>query len=131
MTSSDDPFEKAARREHADRLHREARIAAVRHSIGGQDSGGMLTAIVVFLGPYLVWAALRAANHAWSTPTVGKSIVNFFFGSGVLFAIYTAWMLSQVSPTMAPPSRSSWQPGNKVAQHWSSSARLKNRSLTR
>ena len=38
-------------------------------------------------------AALRAANHVWSTPTVGKSIINFFFGSGVPFAIYTAWML--------------------------------------
>jgi len=93
MTSSDDPFEQAARREHADRLRREARIATVRGSIAGQDSRGMLTAIVVFLGPYLLWAALRAANHAWSTPTVGKSIINFFFGSGVPFAIYTAWML--------------------------------------
>jgi hypothetical protein len=93
MTSSDDPFEEAARREHADRLHREAMTAAVRGSIGGRDSRGMLTAIVVFLGPYLLWAALRAANHAWSTPTVGKSIINFFFGSGVPFAIYTAWML--------------------------------------
>ena len=93
MTSGDDPFERAARHEHADRLHREARIAAVRGSITEEGSRGMLTAIVVFLGPYLLWAALRAANHAWSTPTVGKSIVNFFFGSGVPFAIYTAWML--------------------------------------
>ena len=49
--------------------------------------------IVVFLGPYLLWGALRAANHAWSTPTVGKSLINFFFGSGVPFAIYAAWML--------------------------------------
>jgi uncharacterized Tic20 family protein len=93
MTSSDDPFEEAARREHADRLHREAMTAAVRGSISGRDSSGMLTAIVVFLGPYLLWAGLRAANHAWSTPTVGKSVVNFFFGSGIPFAIYTAWML--------------------------------------
>ena len=93
MTSSDDPFEQAARREHADRLRREARISAARDSIAGQGSRSMLTAIVVFLGPYLLWAALRAANHAWSTPTVGKSIINFFFGSGVPFAIYTAWML--------------------------------------
>lgn len=89
MTSGDDPFEEAARREHADRLHREAR----RGSIGGRDGRGMLTAIAVFLGPYLVWAALRAANHAWSAPTVGKSIISFFFGTGVPFAIYTAWML--------------------------------------
>ena len=93
MTSSDDPFEEAARREHADRLHREARIAAVRGTIGARGGRGMLTAIVVFLGPYLLWAALRAANHAWSTPTVGKSILNFFFGSGIPFATYTAWML--------------------------------------
>ena len=53
----------------------------------------MLTAIVVFLGPYLLWAALRAGNHASSTPTAGKSVISFFFGSGVPFAIYTAWML--------------------------------------
>jgi uncharacterized Tic20 family protein len=93
MTSSDDPFEQAARREHADRLRGEAMTAAVRGSIGGRGGRDVLTAIVVFLGPYLLWAALRAANHAWSTPTVGKSIVNFFFGTGVPFAIYTAWML--------------------------------------
>jgi hypothetical protein len=93
MTSSDDPFEEAARREHADRLHREARLAAVRGNIDWGDSRGMPIAIVVFLGPYLLWAALRAGNHAWSTPTVGKSVINFFFGSGVPFAIYTAWML--------------------------------------
>lgn len=93
MTPGDDPFEQAARREHADRLRREARIAAVRGGIGRRDGSGMLATIVVFLGPYLLWAALRAANHAWSSPTVGKSVVNFFFGSGVPFAIYTAWML--------------------------------------
>jgi uncharacterized Tic20 family protein len=93
MTSSYDPFEEAAHREHADRLRREARLAAVHGSIDVRSGGDVLTAIVVFLGPYLLWAALRAANHAWSTPTVGKSIINFFFGSGVPFAIYTAWML--------------------------------------
>ena len=93
MTSSDDPFEQAARREHADRLHREAVSAAERGSVGERGGRGVLTAIVVFLGPYLLWAALRAGNHAWSTPTVGKSVINFFFGSGVPFAIYTAWML--------------------------------------
>jgi hypothetical protein len=93
MTSTDDPFEKAAHREHADRVHREAMIAGVRGSIDRRGSRDVMTAIVVFLGPYLLWGALRAANHAWSTPTVGKSIINFFFESGVLFAIYTAWML--------------------------------------
>jgi hypothetical protein len=93
MTSSDDPFAEAARREHADRMHREAMITTMRGTIGDDGSTGMRTAIVVCLGPYLLWAALRAANHVWSSPTVGKSIVNFFFGSGVLFAIYTAGML--------------------------------------
>jgi hypothetical protein len=67
MTSSDDPFEEAARREHADRVHREAMIATMRGSIGGRGSTDVRTTIVVFLGPYLLWAALRAANHAWST----------------------------------------------------------------
>jgi hypothetical protein len=93
MTSSDDPFAEAARREHADRLHREAMISTMRGSIGGRGSTDVRTTIVVFLGPYLLWAALRAGNHAWSTPTVGRSVINFFFGSGVPFAIYTAWML--------------------------------------
>jgi hypothetical protein len=93
MTASDDPFEEAARREHGDRLRREAKIAAVRNGIRGHGGSGMGSAIVVFLGPYLLWAALRAGNHAWTTPTVGKSIVNFFFGSGIPFAAYTAWML--------------------------------------
>jgi hypothetical protein len=92
MTTSDDPFEEAARREHADRLDREARIAAAR-KIAERGGKGVLTTIMVFLGPYLLWAALRAGNHAWSTPTVGKSIINFFFGTGVPFAIYTAWLL--------------------------------------
>jgi uncharacterized Tic20 family protein len=117
MTSTDDPFEQAARHEHTDRLRREARLAAVRPNIGWEDSRGLPTAIVVFLGPYLVWAALRAANHVWSTPTVGKSIINFFFGSGVPFAIYTAWMLLLVwiwaivlaGQHRTPPAR---RPGN-------------------
>lgn len=65
----------------------------MRGSIGRRGDRGVLTAIVVFLGPYLLWAALRAANHVWSTPAVGKSIVNFFFGSGAAFASYTALML--------------------------------------
>jgi hypothetical protein len=89
----------------------------VRGSIGLRDSTGMLTGIVVFLGPYLLWAALRAANHAWSTPTVGKSILSFFFGTGIPFAIYTAWMLLLVwiwAITLAvqhrtPPSPPTWQ----------------------
>ena len=117
MTSSDDPFAEAARREHADRMHREAMISTMRGSIGGDGSTGVRTAIVVFFGPYLLWAALRAANHVWSTPTVGKSIVNFFFGSGVLFAIYTAgmlllvwiWAIMLVGRNRAPQAR---QPGN-------------------
>ena len=68
-------------------------LVAVRDSIGGRGGRDVLTTIVVFLGLYPLWAALRAANHAWSTPTVGKSIINFFFESGGPFAIYTAWML--------------------------------------
>jgi hypothetical protein len=89
----------------------------MRGSIGGDGSTGVRTAIVVFLGPYLLWTALRAANHVWSTPTVGKSIINFFFGSGVPFAIYTAWMLLLVwiwAIMLAGQHRTSQarQPGN-------------------
>jgi hypothetical protein len=93
MTASDDPSKEAARREHGDRLRREASIAAVRDGIRQRGGSGMRSAIVAFLGPYLLWAVLRAANHSWTTPTVGKSIVSFFFGSGIPFASYTAWML--------------------------------------
>jgi len=95
MTASDDPFESAARREHADQLHRAARIAAVRRSVSTGDGGprGMLITIVVFLGPYVPWAAVRAGNHDWTTPTVGKAIVSFFFGTGLPFAAYSGWLL--------------------------------------
>jgi hypothetical protein len=98
MTASDDPFESAALNEHADQIRREAAIAAVRRSVGssvGTVSGsrGMLIAIVVFLGPYLPWALVRAGNHAWTTPTTGKAIVSFFFGTGLPFAAYTGWLL--------------------------------------
>jgi hypothetical protein len=93
MTAGDDPFEEAARREHDDRLRREARIATVRGGVRRRDGSGIGVAIVVFLGPYLLWAALRAGIHAWATPTVGKAVVSFFFGSGVSFALYTGWML--------------------------------------
>jgi hypothetical protein len=30
---------------------------------------------------------------AWTTPTVGRSIVSFFFGTGLPFAAYTGWLL--------------------------------------
>jgi len=93
MTASDDPFEEAARREHDDRLRREAKIAAARDGVTHRGGSGMRTAVVVFAGPYLLWAALRAGNHAWATSAVGRSIVSFFFGSGIPFALYTAWML--------------------------------------
>ena len=95
MTASDDPFESAARREHADQLHREAMLATVRRSVSTGNGGrrGMLITIVVFLGPYLPWAAVRAGDHAWTTPTVGKAIVSFFFGTGLPFAVYTGWLL--------------------------------------
>ena len=93
MTSSEDPFEQAARREQADRLHREAKIASVRYDVAGEGSRGMLIAIVVFLGPYVPWALVRAGNHAWTTPTVGRAIISFFFGTGLPFAAYTGWLL--------------------------------------
>ena len=118
MTPDDDPFEEAARREHNDRLRREAKIAAVRNGIRHRSGSGMGVPIVVFLGPYLLWAALRAGNHAWTTPTVGKSIVSFFFGSGIPFALYTAWILFLVwawavsTATSRHPAPRTRQPGN-------------------
>ena len=94
MTVSDDPFESAAFNEHADQLRREAAIAAVRRGVGTMSgSRGMLIAIVVCLGPYLPWALVRAGNHAWTTPTVGRAIDSFFFGTGLPFAAYTGLLL--------------------------------------
>jgi hypothetical protein len=94
MTIGDDPFESAARREHADQLDREAAVAAVRSGLGTvSGSRGMLIAIVVFLGPYVPWALVRAGDHAWTTPTVGRAIVSFFFGTGLPFAAYTGLLL--------------------------------------
>jgi hypothetical protein len=94
MTVSDDPFESAARHEHADQLRREAAVGAVRSSLGTvSGSRGMLIAIVVFLGPYVPWALVRAGNHAWMTPTAGRAIISFFFGTGLPFAAYTGWLL--------------------------------------
>ena len=94
MTVSDDPFESAARHEQADQLRRAAANAAVRSSLGTvPGSRGMLIAIVVFLGPYVPWTLVRAGNHAWTTPTIGKAIISFFFGTGVPFAAYTGWLL--------------------------------------
>ncbi|MBV9382387.1 MAG: hypothetical protein JOY82_08110 [Streptosporangiaceae bacterium] len=94
MTVSDDPFESAARHEHAGQLRREAAAAAVRSSPGTvSGSRGMLIAIVVFLGPYVPWAVARAGNHAWTTPTAGRAIVSFFSGTGLPFAACTGWLL--------------------------------------
>lgn len=107
MTSSDDPFEVAARREHAAVQNLAGGRAGNAGGWGGNAGGwggsaiwqsgrsgkGMLTTVMVFLGPYLLWAGLRAGSHAWATPSVGESVVNFFFGTGVPFALYTAWML--------------------------------------
>jgi hypothetical protein len=117
MTVGEDPFEEAARHEHDDQLRREARIAAVRHGIRQRSGSGMGSAIVVFLGPYLLWAALRAGNHAWTTPTVGKSIISFFFGTGIPFALYTAWMLFLVwawaiTAASSHPAPRARRPGN-------------------
>ena len=92
MTTSDDPFEAAARHEEAARLRREARLATARATASGQDSRGVLVAWVVFLGPYAIWASLRAADHPWG-PGVGRALTSFFFGSGAWFAFYTCWLL--------------------------------------
>jgi hypothetical protein len=94
MTARDDPFESAAFHEHADQIRREAAVAAVRRSVGTvSGTRGMLIAIVVFLGPYLPWALVRAGDHDWTTPTVGRAVVSFFFGTGTGFAAYTGWLL--------------------------------------
>jgi hypothetical protein len=90
VTTSDDPFERAARHEQQAWLQRE--VLAARHRAGTTDSRQVLVAIVVFAGPYALWAALRAANHSWG-PSIGHALTNFFFGSGAWFATYTAWLL--------------------------------------
>jgi hypothetical protein len=43
--------------------------------------------------PYLLWGLLRAANHDWQHPTVGRAIERFFLGSGFWFSGATVLIL--------------------------------------
>jgi hypothetical protein len=88
-----DPFERAARREEHEEIAREMRK---RWGIpgGGSPTSGMSIALIVFGGPYILIALIRAAGFDFGEPTLGQSLVDFFFGPPRRgFAIYTGWML--------------------------------------
>ena len=89
MTTSDDPFEAAARHEDEAWLRRRVLGPGGRRA---RESKGVLVAFVVFGGPYGLWAAVRSTSHRWG-PGVGHALTNFFFGSGFWFAAYTLWLL--------------------------------------
>ena len=87
-----DPFERAARREEQEELRREITRAHLlsRMTGGGSDMGAALAALGV---PYLVWGLIRAAYYDFGSPTLPRSIVEFFFDDFWWFGAYTVLML--------------------------------------
>jgi hypothetical protein len=89
---TEDPFERAAKREEREEIRREMRkqwlVPGVRWA-----SRGMTTAIVSFGIPYVIWGLIRAAGFDFGEPTMPQSIIRFFFGKWYVFGIYTGWML--------------------------------------
>ena len=86
-----DPFERAARREEQEEVRREMRR---RWTWGrGWRRSGMATALVVFGIPYVIWGLIRAANFDFGDPTMGQSLLRYFFGRWYVFGVYTGWML--------------------------------------
>jgi hypothetical protein len=89
---STDPFERAARREEREEIRRELRRSWIAPGMRWA-SRGITTALVAFGFPYLIWGLIRAANFDFGDPTLGQSIVRFFFGKWYVFGVYTVWML--------------------------------------
>jgi hypothetical protein len=91
--ATQDPFERAAKREQIEEIRREAEREKLKKrygvSSGTRDAG---QALAVFFMPYVVWALFRASNHTWGKP-VGKAITHFFFGTGFWFAAATVGIL--------------------------------------
>lgn len=88
-----DPFERAAEREEREEIVREMRKT---WGIAGlvSPTSGMTISLIVFGGPYILIALIRAAGFDFGEPTWGESMVEFFFGGPRRgFGIYTGWML--------------------------------------
>lgn len=92
MSTTEDPFERAAKRE----LRAKARETydKYRHGKGWgwTQTPGASTWLRVFLFPYSVVMAIRALRFPWGNPTIGESVYDFFFGS-LLVASVTIWIL--------------------------------------
>jgi hypothetical protein len=87
---TNDPFERAAKREEKDEIRREI----TKQNMMRRMSRRTRSAIWAFGIPYVIWALVRASSFDFGEPTIPRSIVEFFFKSGApFFTAYTVWML--------------------------------------
>ena len=96
---TDDPFERAAKREEREEIRKELVRQRVARGTWGRmrrrgGRTGMWIAVVVFGAPYALVALIRAAGFDFGEPTWGESLVDFFFGGRFfIFGAYTGFML--------------------------------------
>ena len=86
--ATQDPFERAAKREQLE----EVRRAKMTQRVRKEGSEGAGKAFRVFLLPWAIWGALRATDHSWG-PEWPKAVVQFFFQTGFWFAALTVLVL--------------------------------------
>lgn len=94
MSTTEDPFERAAKRERRAKA-REAYEKYLQErgpAVGFGRAPGVGAWLRVFLLPYVVLMAIRALQFPWGEPTIGDSVYEFFFGS-LLVASATIWIL--------------------------------------
>ena len=88
---TEDPFERAAKREQRMEMLKQRQKESWSDDFS--RTAGTGKALRVFLLPYVIWGLIRAANYEWSGPPLAESLLDFFFGSGVGFAIFTGFIL--------------------------------------
>ncbi|MBW3587965.1 MAG: hypothetical protein KY429_00910 [Actinobacteria bacterium] len=83
MSTTEDPFERAAKRERQAKAQEAyAKLLQEKGSAPGfGKTPGAGVALRVFLLPYVVLMAIRALRFPWGEPTIGDSVFQFFFGS--------------------------------------------------
>ena len=105
-----DPFERAAKREHADEIRRELLKTRVwKRMRKRRDASGMGVVLIVVGVPYVIWALVRAAGFDFGDPTWGRSLVDFFFGGRFwVFGAYTGSMLLLIWVTAIARAADRW-----------------------